>query len=146
MTNTFRMAISPDRGAVARVAAALAEFADAHALPADVRRSVSVALDELLSNIVAYGFVGRERGGGEITVAVELQADRVSVTLTDDGRPFDPFTTVASAAPDPALPVEERPVGGLGIQLVRRMMDEIGYERRADRNVVVLAKRLARGT
>jgi len=144
MTDTFRMTIGPDRGAVARVTAALAEFADAHALPADVRRSVNVALDELLSNIVAYGFVGRERGGGEITVAVELQADRVSVTLTDDGRPFDPFTA-ASAAPDPALPVEERPVGGLGIQLVRRMMDEVGYERRADRNVVVLAKRLARG-
>jgi serine/threonine-protein kinase RsbW len=143
MTNAFRMTIGPDRGGVARVTAAFAEFAAAHALPAHVRRSVGVALDELLNNTVAYGFAGRERG--EVTIEVELRTDRVSVTLTDDGRAFDPFGVAAPAAPDQVLPVEERPLGGLGLHLVRRMMDEISYDRRADRNVVVLAKRLASG-
>lgn len=136
----FRMTIGADPGEVARVNAAFAEFADAHALPASVRRSVHVVLDELLHNTIAYGFAGR--GGGEVTVEVELRTDRVSVTLTDDGRPFDPF---GMAAPDTALPVEERRSGGLGIHLVRRMMDEVSYHRRADRNVVVLAKRLTGG-
>jgi serine/threonine-protein kinase RsbW len=131
------MTIGSDRGAVARVLAAFAEFADAQGLPAPVRRSVNVALDELLTNTLAYGFAGRE--GGELTVEVERRPDRVSVTLTDDGRPFDPF---GIAAPDTARPVEERRIGGLGIHLVRRMMDEVSYHRRADRNVVVLAKRL----
>lgn len=138
MTNAFRMTIGADPGAVARVSAAFAEFAEAHALPDSVRRSMNVALDELLTNIVVHGFAGRE--GGEVTVEVELRADRVSVTLTDDGRPFDPF---GRAAPDTALSVEERRIGGLGIHLVRRMMDEVSYQRRGDRNVVVLAKLLA---
>lgn len=134
------MKIGADRSEIARVNAAFAEFADAHGLPASVRRSMLVVLDELLSNTVAYGFAGRE--GGEVMVEAVLRTDRVCVTLTDDGRPFDPFGT---AAPDTALPVEERRIGGLGIHLVRHMMDEVSYHRLADRNVVVLTKRLKAG-
>jgi anti-anti-sigma factor len=134
------MTIGADPGEVARVNAAFAEFADAHALPAAVRRSLHVVLDELLKNVIAHGFAGRE--GGEVTVEAALLADRVCVTLTDDGRPFDPF---GLAAPDTSLSLEQRRIGGLGIHLVRRMMDEVSYHRRADRNVVVLGKRLAGG-
>ncbi len=136
----FRMTIGADPGEVARVNAAFAEFADAHALPASVRRSMNVVLDELLINAIVYGFP--EGARGEVTVEAELLADRVRVTLTDDGRPFDPF---AVAAPDTGLPLDERRIGGLGIHLVRRMMDEVSYHRRDDRNVVVLGKRLRAG-
>ena len=137
MTNGFRIAIGADPGEVARVNAAFAEFAQANALPASVRRSLQVALDELLTNTMVHGFAGREEGA--VTVAVELHPDRVSVTITDDGKPFDPFSL---PPPDTALPLAERPVGGLGLHLVRGMLDEVSYQRRADRNVVVLAKRL----
>jgi anti-sigma regulatory factor (Ser/Thr protein kinase) len=136
----FRMTIGADRGEIAKINAAFAEFADAHGLPASVRRSVHVALDELLSNTMAHGFAGRD--GGEVTVEAVLRTDRVCVTITDDARPFDPF---GMAAPDTALPAEERGIGGLGIHLVRRIMDEVSYHRRADRNVVVLTKRLTPG-
>jgi len=136
----FRMTIGADRGQIGRVSAAFAEFADAHALPAAVRRSLHVVLDELLSNTIGYGFAGRD--GGEVTVEAVLRTDQVCVTLTDDGRPFDPF---AMAAPDTALPVGQRRIGGLGIHLVRRLMDEVSYHRQGDRNVVVLAKRLTTG-
>jgi serine/threonine-protein kinase RsbW len=136
----FRMTIGADLGEVARVNAALAEFADAHAVPASIRRSMNVALDELLTNTLSYGFPGREIG--EMTIEVELGTDRLSVTVTDDGGPFDPL---GMDAPDTAPSVEERPIGGLGIHLVRRMMDEVSYHRRADRNVVTLAKLLTRG-
>jgi anti-anti-sigma factor len=136
----FRMTIGAEPGGVARVTAAFAQFAAGNALPASVRRSLHVALDELLQNTIAYGFTERE--GGEVTVEVELSPDRVSVTLTDDGSPFDPFGV---PAPDTARPVEEQRIGGLGIHLVRRMMDEVRYHRTADRNVVVLAKRLTGG-
>jgi len=133
----FHLTIDDGPGGVARAGAAFARFAEAHALPDAVRRSVQVALDELLRNTVAYGLA--ERGGGEVTVQVELGPDRVGVTVTDDGRPFDPF---AVPAPNTALPVEERRIGGLGIHLVREMMDEVSYQRRAGRNVVVLTKYL----
>jgi anti-sigma regulatory factor (Ser/Thr protein kinase) len=138
MRPVFRMTIGADRREIARVNAAFAEFADAHALPASVRRSMHVVLDELLSNTIGYGFAGRENG--EVTVEAVLRTDRLCVTLTDDGRPFDPL---GMAAPDTALPVEQRRIGGLGIHLVRRMMDEVSYHRRADRNVVILSKFLA---
>lgn len=140
MTNAFRMTISAEPGAVDRVGTAFAAFAEAQALPEHVRRSLHVALDELLKNTVAYGFKRRPAGSGEVTVEVERRADRVAVTLTDDGTPFDPFAVVA---PDTTLSVEVRRIGGLGIHLVRKMMDEVGYERRGDRNVVSLAKFLA---
>jgi anti-sigma regulatory factor (Ser/Thr protein kinase) len=136
----FRMTIGADLGEVAGVNAAFSGFADAHGLPASIRRSVNVALDELLTNTISYGFAGR--GGGQVTIEAELGADRLSVTVTDDGRPFDPLGV---ASPDTALPVEQRKIGGLGLHLVRRLMDDVSYERRADRNVVVLAKRLASG-
>ncbi len=139
MTNGFRMSIGADPGGLAGVGAAFAAFAEGHALPEGVRRSLQVALDELLKNTIAYGFRGRPAGSGAVTVEVERRADRVSVTITDDGKPFDPFVTIA---PDTTLSVEVRRIGGLGIHLVRQMMDEVGYERRGDRNVVVLTKYL----
>ena len=136
----FRLTISADRGEIPRVSAAFAEFADTHALSAPVQRSVQVALDEMLSNTIMHGFAGRE--GGEVTVEVVLDTARVCVTLTDDGQPFDPLEM---PAPDTTLTTQERRIGGLGIHLVRHMMDEVTYHRRADRNVLVLAKRLTEG-
>jgi serine/threonine-protein kinase RsbW len=118
-----------------RVGAKFAEFAEAQGLPAAVRRSVSVALDELLANTIAYG------GAARIVVDVTLHPNRLSVMLIDDGGPFDPFGREAPP-PGTVLPLEERRIGGEGIHLVRRMMDDARYERRADRNVVVLTKRL----
>jgi anti-sigma regulatory factor (Ser/Thr protein kinase) len=87
-----------------------------------------------------YGFA--DRHGGEVTVEAVLDADRVCITLTDDGRPFDPL---GMAAPDTALSTQERRIGGLGIHLVRHIMDEVSYHRQAGRNVMVLAKRLTPG-
>ena len=135
---SFSMTIGTDPGQIAGVTAAFAEFADAHAVPAPIRRSVSVALDELLNNTIAYGFAGREDGA--VSIDVELRSDRLCVTLTDNGSPFNPLEI---SAPDTALPVEQRQIGGLGIHLARRMMDDVAYQRRGDRNVVTLAKLLA---
>jgi len=137
MTNGFRIVIGTGPGEVDRVHAAFAQFADSNGLPAPVRRSLNVALDELLTNTTVHGFGGKV--GGAVSVEVQLQKDRVAVTITDDGKPFDPFDV---AAPDTALPVADRPLGGLGLHLVRGLLDEVSYERRSGRNVVFLAKRL----
>lgn len=135
----IRVSIGANRGGVARVNTAFSDFADAHALPDAVRRSVSVVLDELLTNTLSYGLTDC---GGEVIVDVELHADRLVVTISDDGRPFDPL---AQSAPDTTLAVEDRPIGGQGIHLVRRMVDDLSYFRRSDRNIVTLTKRLGGG-
>jgi serine/threonine-protein kinase RsbW len=137
MPSGFQMSIAPDLQEVVRVNSAFGDFADAHALPTAVRRSVNVALDELLTNTVSYGFP--KRTDGALTIEVDLQADRIVVTLADNGAPFDPWVRIA---PDTTLSMEVRRIGGLGIHLVKQMMDEARYEHRDGKNVVVLVKRL----
>ena len=87
--------------------------------------------DELLNNIISYGF--DDDGEHAIDIRIVIEETRVRVTIADDGIPFDPFSL---AEPDTGLSVEERDVGGLGIHLVRNLMDEVSYERVGDRNVV----------
>ena len=140
MRQEFRMSVGAHAGEVEKVNAVFGRFAETYALPEAVRRSVNVALDELLANELSHGMAGRD--AGSVTVEVELDQERVTVTITDDGPPFDPFR---QAAPDTTLPVDERPIGGLGIHLVRELMDEVSYQRRDEHNVVVLVKQLVVG-
>ena len=92
----------------------------------------------VLNNIVSYAY--GDEGEHWIDVHVELDRERLSVTVEDEGHPFNPF---ARSAPDTTLSMEEREIGGLGIHLVRKMMDEVSYVRRTGRNVVIVVKHLA---
>jgi len=134
------MSVAADADGVGKVNAAFTDFAQKYDLPAGVRRSFNVALDELLANVLSHGMPGA--GAGSLTFEVEPDKERLTVTLIDDGPPFDPFS---EAAPDITLSVEDRAIGGLGIHLVRKLMDEVSYERRDGRNVVVLKKDLGEG-
>ncbi len=136
MRHRFQMSVGDPAG-VGRVNAAFAGFAETHGLPDAVRRSVNVALDELLANELSHGMAAD--GSVNVAVDVELHEERLTLTLTDDGPPFDPF---GHGAPDTTLSVEEREIGGLGIHLVRRLMDEVSYQRRDGHNVVILVKQL----
>ena len=126
---------------ITRVNQSFNAFAKRHGIAAAVRRKMNVVFDELLSNIVSHAY--RDEGEHTIDLRAELSADRLAITITDDGRPFNPFT---SAAPDTAVSMEERQMGGLGIHLVRNMMDEVSYKRRTDKNVVILVKHLEAGS
>ena len=102
---------------------------------------MEVSLDEVLANVVRHGLAGR---GESAQVELELQLDpgdppRCEVRIEDDGPEFDPLR---AAAPDTSLGVDERPIGGLGIELVRRLMDEVHYERKDGRNRLRLVRRL----
>ena len=140
MRHGFRMSVGADPDGMGKVNVAFARFAQTYALPDAVRRSLNVSLDELLANELSHGMAGRDTG--LLTVEAELDQERLTVTLTDDGPPFDPFR---QAAPDTTLSVDDRPIGGLGIHLVRELMDEVSYERRDGHNVVVLVKHLTVG-
>jgi len=138
MRHEFRMSVGTDAGAVEKLNAVLAEFARTYALPDAVRRSLNIALDELLANELSHGMAGREEGF--VSVEMELDGKCVNVRITDDGSPFDPFQ---QEAPDTTLSIEDRSIGGLGIHLVRELMDDVSYERKNGHNVVTLVKRLA---
>jgi anti-sigma regulatory factor (Ser/Thr protein kinase) len=137
MRQQFRMSVGAEPGEVEKVNKVFARFAETNGLPGGVRRSVNVALDELLANDLSHGM--SERENGSVTVEVALDRKRVIITITDDGPPFDPFK---QATPDTTLSIEERSIGGLGIHLVRELMDDFTYERRDGHNIVVLVKQL----
>ncbi|MCM2254971.1 MAG: SpoIIE family protein phosphatase [Vicinamibacteria bacterium] len=124
---------------IAHVTTAIKTFAREKDLPTSLRRRLSLALDELLNNIISYAY--EDAGRHEIEVQLELEGDRFRVTVVDDGRPFNPFDGPPAATD---VPLDERGEGGLGIHLVRAVMDEISYVRRSNRNVVTLAKQVLR--
>jgi serine/threonine-protein kinase RsbW len=72
-------------------------------------------------------------------VDVALTGPRLTVVLSDDGPPFDPF---GQAEPDTTLSVEDRPIGGLGIHLVRKVMDRLEYRRQDGKNILIMKKRV----
>ena len=140
MRDGFQMCVGVSSDGLDKANEAFAGFAEACALPDGVRRAMHVALDELMANELSHGTAGRPPGS--VTIGFELDQDRLTFTLTGDGPPFDPFER---AAPDTTLAADVRPVGGLGLHLVRELMDEARYERRNGQNVVVLVKLVAVG-
>jgi anti-sigma regulatory factor (Ser/Thr protein kinase) len=110
-------------------------FAEQNGVPDGDRQKVSIVLDELLNNIVSYAYPDEE--AHEVEIDVELSGKRLVVTLKDDGVPFNPF---GLETPDVSTPMAERAIGGLGIHLVRTMMDEYLYQRQINKNVVTLVK------
>jgi anti-sigma regulatory factor (Ser/Thr protein kinase) len=97
---------------------------------------LNLALDELFTNVVTCGYEDRNIH----YVDVELQADEneLTITIVDDGVPFNPLPT---KPPDTQCDVEKRRVGGLGIHLVKHLMDDIDYRREKDLNIVTLTKK-----
>jgi anti-sigma regulatory factor (Ser/Thr protein kinase) len=115
------------------------EFSAAHGLTRNDTWPFHVALDEILSNVVKYGFSG-QKSPGRIEIELRLEAEAFEMVIFDDAPPFDPLEAMR---PDTSLGVEERPVGGLGIEILRRLMDVIEYERGDDgRNRLTLRRRL----
>lgn len=114
------------------------DFAEQHRVPAAVRRSFNIALDDLINNVVSYAY--DDDATHAIGVSLRLDPHALECAIADDGRAYDPF---AAEAPDVDLDLDERDIGGLGVHLVRSLMDEVSYERRDGKNVVTLRKRLA---
>jgi len=112
-------------------------FAEDYGIPEKVRLKMNVVFDELLTNIISYAYQDNEEH--DIGIKVELSADRLKVSMVDGGLPFNPLGV---EKPDTELPLEERQIGGLGIHLVRNMMDKVSYRRRIDKNVITVVEYL----
>ena len=119
----------------------LAEWVDGLNVPAEFNMPINLALEEAVSNVMLYAYPDRTDG----KVFVEYlevpteQGRQMIFTISDSGIPFDP--TQKSEA-DITLSAEERAIGGLGIHLVRQLMDQIIYERIDDKNILTLIKKL----
>ena len=116
----------------------LDEFSATHGLTRNDTWPFHVAIDEILSNIVKYGHP--EGGEGRVEIHLRLETESLEMVILDDAAPFNPLE---AERPDTSLPAEEREIGGLGIEIVRRLMDTIEYDRLDDRhNRLTLRRRL----
>ncbi len=134
----FTLRIVNDVSEIARVTTRLQSFGLAHGLPETIVDNVALAIDELVSNIIQHGLPPGSRE--TISLRVALAAGALTLEISDPGRPFDPLREVP--APDLDSPLEQRRIGGLGVHLVRSLMDKVSYRRRAGRNVLTLSKSL----
>jgi anti-sigma regulatory factor (Ser/Thr protein kinase) len=109
------------------------QWLEGHAVPAGAVYALNVAVEELVSNVIRHAH--RDEGRHEIGLSLRLERDLAVLQIEDDGVQFDP---TAAPAPDLDGPIERRPVGGLGIHLLRRMSDRIEYRRDGNRNIVTV--------
>jgi anti-sigma regulatory factor (Ser/Thr protein kinase) len=99
---------------------------------------LNMVIEEAFTNVIKYAF--NDDREHEIELNFNRQDDCLIITLTDDGQPYDP---TAKADPDTALPASDRPIGGLGIFLVKKYMDEVRYRRHNNKNQLIFVKKLS---
>lgn len=127
--------VTNEPGNLARVPELVADFAAAHDLSAKVVHDLNVVLDEVLSNIIRHGYSDDKRH--EIELHLSVANGVLEVQIEDDGSPFNPLSV---PVPNLSAPLSERPIGGLGIHLIRNFMSEVAYARVGERNQLVLRK------
>jgi phosphoserine phosphatase RsbU/P len=130
---TLSVLLRNDLSEFQRLNQIVTEFAERHGLASELVFRVTLVLEEIVTNVILYGCEdGLEH---EISVRLSWEDPYIKLEVEDDGRPFNPLE---APPPDTGKPLAERQVGGLGIHLVREMMDELEYRRENDKNLLTL--------
>ncbi len=137
---TIDIRLVNELGEIDRCLAALQEICERFELPAEIQYNFSVVLDDLLNNVISYAY--EEEGEYTIDVVLSTDGQRFIVSVVDEGIEFDPFTR---QDPDISSNLEDRQIGGLGIHLIRNLMDDYSYRRVGGKNVTTLMKRFGDG-
>jgi serine/threonine-protein kinase RsbW len=130
--------VDNDFAALGPVSAQVRDFLCECKAPDAASFLADLVIEELVTNTIKYGY--DDRNSHRIHVDVKFHDGVLCIEVRDNGHAFDPL---AQAAPDLTLSAEDRPIGGLGIHLVRQMTDDVRYERRGDENVVCATKAFA---
>jgi anti-sigma regulatory factor (Ser/Thr protein kinase) len=128
------------REELGRLGARIEEFGKDCGLAPDDAAVANLVLDELVSNVIKYAY--DDPSEHQIRVTVEVRPHLLSIRVEDDGKPFNPLE-----APEPNLdlPLEEWPLGGLGVHIVKSIADTVEYRRDRNHNVVRVEKRIGVG-
>ena len=110
-------------------------FAEKEGFQKETLGQIRLACEEALVNVINYAYPGKE---GMFAVLCDTAGDgKISIEIADTGIPFDPLSL---PAPDTSLPIEQRKIGGLGIFMVRKIMNEVHYRRDNGYNILTLIK------
>jgi sigma-B regulation protein RsbU (phosphoserine phosphatase) len=136
-TSRCQVVIKNDLVEIKTVTEAFEEFTKVNGIAEKMSKQFMIAIDELLNNVIHYGYPKDKEN--EIHINFELSKTMLSLTFIDEGIPFNPFQ---KTQPDTTLSIEDRPIGGLGIHLIKNMMDNVEYQRHINKNVVKITKYL----
>lgn len=138
MVESLTLHVENSNDAIAPATESAEAWLSARQLPPEASFLVALAIEELVTNCIKYGY----DDGLKHTISVVLSVADGTLTLdfVDDGHEFNPLE---APPPDLTLSIEDRPIGGLGIHLLRELTDELTYERRDSTNRVTLVKRMA---
>ncbi len=115
----------------------LNRFAQVIGLPQNCLLEVNISLDELFTNVVSYGF--EDDLEHEVSFTLQIDHEKLIISVEDDGKPFNPLE--AQAPKIPSHPADIK-IGGLGIFITRKLMDEISYKREDGKNKLTLMKKI----
>ncbi len=132
----IEISLENDLRKIARVAARIDEFCLALGVAPEIAYAVNLAIDELLTNTITYGY-DEDDEPHRIEVILRMEGKTLVVAIVDDSAPFDP---TEMSEPDIDTPLGEREAGGLGLLLVNQMMDGVEYRRKSGCNVVTLTR------
>src|ERR1051325_2835507 len=132
------LTIRDDLADLPAVSQAVDRIAAAAGMPPKALTQLQVALDEILSNVIKYAWP--DGGSHQVRIIINVVEDAMEIVVVDDGRFFYPR---AQAPPEPPVPGNRRRPGGLGIHLVRQLVDGFGYAHDNGCNRVTLTKRYA---
>ena len=138
MSSSTSLTLINQLSEVSKIAEFVEAFGEAEGLTAEVVFNLNLALDEIVTNVIRYAHDddGREH---PIVVRLALESGVLTAQVEDDGRAFNPLE---AAAPDLSGNIDDRPIGGLGIFLVRSVMSSVEYRRVDGRNVLTMRKDL----
>ena len=129
--------INNDLADIEILAEKIESFGEMQGIPNSIIFAINLCLDELITNTIKYGY--NDTNEHSITIDLELTETEVIIELIDDGLPFNPLER---SDPDIGQDLDDRPIGGLGIYLVRNMMNQVNYQRQDDKNQVIMKKLL----
>ena len=132
-----KLVIKNDITEISKLAIFIEELSEELALAPELTFNLNLVLEEAVSNVILYAY-GEEKQK-EITLLANMSDNNLTFVLTDYGKEFDP-TKVPDA--DVTLSAEEREIGGLGIFLIRQIMDTVEYQRMDGKNVLIMGKQL----
>ena len=121
---------------LSQVLAFLEENLEQAECPMKAQMQIGVAAEEIYVNIAHYAY---DKAGGNVTVNVEVTPETAVITFIDSGAPYDPLK---KPGPDVTLPMEKRAIGGLGVFMAKKLMDELIYEYRNGQNILTMKKNI----
>ncbi|MBP5339425.1 MAG: ATP-binding protein [Prevotella sp.] len=133
----YELILQNDVQQVTRLAPFVDEVCQAAALDMATTLKLNLAIEEAVVNVINYAYP--HDTVADITIQAQLRKHQLQFVIRDSGIPFDP---TAQQEADTTLSVEERPIGGLGIHLVRQIMDSVNYRRTGGKNILTLNKKL----